>query len=129
MRELRLPGVVRMDSEASEDRFLKDGRTFEIYARDPQGDIPVGLTVWIRVCPSLREAEKAIQLAETMASSSLPGPAVAGADESRRFSDALLVRKGRVVFLVEHGRKESPEYEQGAVAAKVLDAIARSGIE
>lgn len=129
MRELRLPGVVRMDSAASENRFLKDGRTFDIYARESPGDIPVGLKVWLRVCPSVGDAEKAMHLAEMMASTSLPGATVAGADESHGFSDALLVRKGRVVFLVENGRKDSPEYGQGVVAAKILDAMRRSGIE
>jgi hypothetical protein len=129
MRAVEWRDTVQMEPQGTDDFTLRGARVFEVFAREPAGEAPVGLRIRMLSCSTFMEAEKATHAAVCSVQAGGWKTALPGADECYGFSDALLVRKGRVVFLVENGRKDSPEYGRGAVAAKILDAMRRSGIE
>ncbi|PTX99221.1 hypothetical protein DB345_02275 [Spartobacteria bacterium LR76] len=129
MRAVEWPDAVRVTSRESDDVTMKGARVFEVSARDAGDDAPVGLQIQMRACPTLEEAAMAMQSATRFIAAGGRSRQITGADESMELSDALLVRKERVVFVIQYGRKASREYAQEAVAARVLDAIARSATE
>lgn len=127
IRAVEWPGGASVVSREGDDVTMKGARVFEVSARDAGDDAPASLRIQMRTCPTLEEAALAMQSATRFVAAGGRSRQIAGADECMEFFDALLVRKGRVVFFIQYGRKASPEYAQEAVAAKVLDAIVRSG--